>query len=183
MTGTGRARTNNGSHRCAGEPSTRDAIGRFFHIQQCLSFQKKRAKGLEHRIHFSGNRYGILTQSRTHHGKKGREDKAVAYLRTSSAANVGSDKDSDQRQREAIGRYARATGSSLSGSSSMRRSLAQTPSKRDRVRRPARHNRGQWRSHGDSGRRPAAGADLIAKAGYAAADQAGVSGVLHRQRR
>ncbi len=27
---------------------------------------------------------------------------AVAYLRTSSAANVGSDKDSDKRQRDAI---------------------------------------------------------------------------------
>jgi DNA invertase Pin-like site-specific DNA recombinase len=32
---------------------------------------------------------------------------AVAYLRTSSAANVGADKDSDKRQREAITRYAR----------------------------------------------------------------------------
>ena len=28
---------------------------------------------------------------------------AVAYLRTSSATNVGRDKDSDQRQRKAIG--------------------------------------------------------------------------------
>jgi|SRR6185312_16404593 len=33
---------------------------------------------------------------------------AVAYLRTSSAANVGTDKDSDKRQRDAIARYAKA---------------------------------------------------------------------------
>lgn len=33
---------------------------------------------------------------------------AVAYLRTSSAANVGADKDSDKRQRDAITKYAKA---------------------------------------------------------------------------
>ena len=36
--------------------------------------------------------------------------KAVAYLRTSSAANVGPDKDSDKRQRAAIDAYVRAAG-------------------------------------------------------------------------
>ncbi|MQX74642.1 recombinase family protein [Sinorhizobium meliloti] len=36
--------------------------------------------------------------------------KAVAYLRTSSAANVGSDKDSDRRQRAAINAFARVNG-------------------------------------------------------------------------
>ena len=35
---------------------------------------------------------------------------AVAYLRTSSAANVGADKHSDQRQREAIERFAKSAG-------------------------------------------------------------------------
>lgn len=35
---------------------------------------------------------------------------AVAYLRTSSASNVGADKDSDKRQRAAIGAYAEAAG-------------------------------------------------------------------------
>jgi DNA invertase Pin-like site-specific DNA recombinase len=35
---------------------------------------------------------------------------AVAYLRTSSAANVGSDKDSERRQREAVEGFARSTG-------------------------------------------------------------------------
>src|SRR5215217_8477128 len=35
---------------------------------------------------------------------------AVAYLRTSSAANVGADKDSEKRQRAAIEAYARAAG-------------------------------------------------------------------------
>lgn len=36
--------------------------------------------------------------------------KAVAYLRTSSAANVGQDKDSDKRQMTAISRYAKHAG-------------------------------------------------------------------------
>jgi DNA invertase Pin-like site-specific DNA recombinase len=40
-------------------------------------------------------------------GKNGRV-KAVAYLRTSSAANVGADKDSEKRQRQAITIYAKA---------------------------------------------------------------------------
>ncbi|RWI29279.1 MAG: serine recombinase, partial [Mesorhizobium sp.] len=31
---------------------------------------------------------------------------AVAYLRTSSAANVGADKDSERRQREAVEAFA-----------------------------------------------------------------------------
>ena len=35
---------------------------------------------------------------------------AVAYLRTSSAANVGADKDSDKRQRAAIEAYAKRAG-------------------------------------------------------------------------
>jgi DNA invertase Pin-like site-specific DNA recombinase len=36
--------------------------------------------------------------------------KAVAYLRTSSAANMGTDKDSEKRQRQAIEAYAKAAG-------------------------------------------------------------------------
>ena len=36
--------------------------------------------------------------------------KAIAYLRTSSAANVGADKDSEKRQRAAIASFARARG-------------------------------------------------------------------------
>jgi phosphoglycolate phosphatase-like HAD superfamily hydrolase len=35
---------------------------------------------------------------------------AIAYLRTSSAANVGADKDSDKRQREAIAAFAKRAG-------------------------------------------------------------------------
>ena len=38
---------------------------------------------------------------------------AVAYLRTSSAANVGADKDSDKRQRAAIEAYAKSAGFTL----------------------------------------------------------------------
>jgi DNA invertase Pin-like site-specific DNA recombinase len=40
---------------------------------------------------------------------------AIAYLRTSSAANVGADKDSDKRQRDAIGAFARRAGYELVG--------------------------------------------------------------------
>ena len=35
---------------------------------------------------------------------------AVAYYRTSSAGNVGADKDSEKRQRDAVQSYARANG-------------------------------------------------------------------------
>jgi DNA invertase Pin-like site-specific DNA recombinase len=40
---------------------------------------------------------------------------AVAYIRTSSAANVGADKDSDKRQRTAIAAFAKNTGLELVG--------------------------------------------------------------------
>jgi DNA invertase Pin-like site-specific DNA recombinase len=40
---------------------------------------------------------------------------AISYLRTSSAANVGADKDSDRRQREAIQAFARHAGYELVG--------------------------------------------------------------------
>jgi hypothetical protein len=40
---------------------------------------------------------------------------AIAYLRTSSAANVGADKDSDKRQREAIAAFAKRAGFILVG--------------------------------------------------------------------
>jgi DNA invertase Pin-like site-specific DNA recombinase len=44
-------------------------------------------------------------------GKSIREhEKAISYLRTSSASNVGSDKDSDRRQREAISAFASRSG-------------------------------------------------------------------------
>ena len=36
--------------------------------------------------------------------------KALAYLQTSSAANVGTDKDSDKRQRTAIAAFAKSHG-------------------------------------------------------------------------
>jgi len=44
---------------------------------------------------------------------KGKQVDAVAYIRTSSAANVGADKDSDKRQRAAIEGYAKANGFQL----------------------------------------------------------------------
>src|SRR5215208_442294 len=42
--------------------------------------------------------------------RQGASREAVAYLRTSSAANIGADKDSDRRQREAIQGFARRAG-------------------------------------------------------------------------
>ena len=49
-------------------------------------------------------------------GKRGRElDKALAYFRTSSAANVGEDKDSLARQRAAVERYAKGAGIQIVG--------------------------------------------------------------------
>ena len=47
--------------------------------------------------------------------QKANKAKAVAYIRTSSAANVGADKDSDRRQRVAIEGFARSTGLELVG--------------------------------------------------------------------
>jgi len=41
---------------------------------------------------------------------KGKKVEAVAYIRTSSAANVGADKDSDKRQRAAIDGFAKRAG-------------------------------------------------------------------------
>jgi DNA invertase Pin-like site-specific DNA recombinase len=46
---------------------------------------------------------------------KGKRVEAVAYIRTSSAANVGTDKDSDKRQRAAIEGFAKRTGLVLVG--------------------------------------------------------------------
>jgi DNA invertase Pin-like site-specific DNA recombinase len=40
---------------------------------------------------------------------------ALAYLRTSSATNIGADKDSDRRQREAIAAFAKRAGYELAG--------------------------------------------------------------------
>ena len=45
--------------------------------------------------------------------QQGKLREAVAYLRTSSAANIGADKDSDRRQREAIQAFARRAGIEL----------------------------------------------------------------------
>ncbi len=46
---------------------------------------------------------------------KGKKVEAVAYIRTSSAANVGTDKDSDKRQRAAIEGFAKRSGFALVG--------------------------------------------------------------------
>jgi DNA invertase Pin-like site-specific DNA recombinase len=46
-------------------------------------------------------------------GSNGKKVEAVAYIRTSSAANVGADKDSDKRQRTAIEYFAKRVGFAL----------------------------------------------------------------------
>jgi DNA invertase Pin-like site-specific DNA recombinase len=48
--------------------------------------------------------------------KKANAVHAVAYMRTSSAANVGADKDSEQRQRAAISAFAKANGYEIAAS-------------------------------------------------------------------
>ncbi|MBR1287109.1 recombinase family protein [Bradyrhizobium sp. AUGA SZCCT0177] len=45
--------------------------------------------------------------------RNGKTVQAVAYIRTSSAANVGTDKDSDKRKRAAIEGYAKRAGFGL----------------------------------------------------------------------
>jgi DNA invertase Pin-like site-specific DNA recombinase len=47
--------------------------------------------------------------------RQGKNVSAVAYLRTSSAANVGGDKDSDKRQRAAIAAFVKRAGFTLVG--------------------------------------------------------------------
>ena len=42
--------------------------------------------------------------------RSGEPVQAVAYLRTSSATNIGADKDSDKRQRDAIAGFAKRAG-------------------------------------------------------------------------
>jgi hypothetical protein len=51
---------------------------------------------------------------------KAKRAEAVAYIRTSSAANVGADKDSDKRQRAAIEGFAKRAGFDLVGEFSAR---------------------------------------------------------------
>ena len=46
---------------------------------------------------------------------RGLKVKAVAYIRTSSAANVGAGKNSDKRQRQAIAAFAKRAGLELVG--------------------------------------------------------------------
>ena len=71
---------------------------------------------------------------------------AIAYLRTSSAANVGADKDSDRRQREAIQAFARRAGYELVGEFyDAAVSGADDPAWFCRAARP---HRGQWCSGG-----------------------------------
>src|SRR5687767_108414 len=57
-------------------------------------------------------KYGQLLESKGKPPMKPRKS-AIAYLRTSSAANVGPDRDSDKRQRAAIAAYAKANGFEL----------------------------------------------------------------------
>src|SRR5215211_465778 len=57
-----------------------------------------------------------MAQSRQRAGRAmAKPTLAVAYLRTSSAANVGADRDSDKRQREAIHAFAKRAGFGLVG--------------------------------------------------------------------
>jgi DNA invertase Pin-like site-specific DNA recombinase len=61
-------------------------------------------------IEFWGTKYGHWSQTM---GKTQKKTTAFAYLRTSSAANVGDDKDSEPRQMTAIEGYAKRAGIDL----------------------------------------------------------------------
>jgi hypothetical protein len=52
-------------------------------------------------------------------GRKRNLVQAVGYVRTSSATNVGQDKDSERRQRIAIERFAKQAGSTWSSGSTI----------------------------------------------------------------
>jgi DNA invertase Pin-like site-specific DNA recombinase len=64
-------------------------------------------------IDFRGNKYSYWSQIM---GKTQKKSTAFAYLRTSSAANVGEDKDSHQRQAAAIETYTKRAGIEIIGS-------------------------------------------------------------------
>jgi hypothetical protein len=61
--------------------------------------------------------------------RKGKLVEAVAYMRASSAANAGADKDSEQRQRRAITGYAKRAGMVLVAEFNDRRLAVPTLSK------------------------------------------------------
>jgi hypothetical protein len=74
--------------------------------------------------------------------------KAVAYIRTSSAANVGADKDSEKRQRAAIEAFAKRSGFVLKDEfSDPGVSGADSHRNASWVRFSAGSDRGQWRAH------------------------------------
>ena len=56
----------------------------------------------------------MADNGKTGKAAKNGHTKAVAYLRTSSAANVGADKDSEKRQRQAVAAYAKSGPISIS---------------------------------------------------------------------
>jgi DNA invertase Pin-like site-specific DNA recombinase len=64
-------------------------------------------------IDFRGKKYSYWSQTM---GKTQKKSTAFAYLRTSSAANIGEDKDSGERQRAAIETYAKRAGIEVIGS-------------------------------------------------------------------
>ena len=66
---------------------------------------------------------------------------ALAYLRTSSAANVGTDKDSEKRQRHAVQGFASALATASSMSSMTRRSPVRTRSRHGQASQAAKADR------------------------------------------
>jgi DNA invertase Pin-like site-specific DNA recombinase len=64
-------------------------------------------------IDFRGKKYSYWSQTM---GKTQKKSPAFAYLRTSSAANIGDDKDSQQRQVTAIENFAKRAGIEVIGS-------------------------------------------------------------------
>jgi hypothetical protein len=85
----------------------------YTYTNTCNTFMCQEACRLpKNRIYFSGIRYSIWGQAM---GKASQSTKVFAYLRTSSAANIGEDKDSGRRQLHAIEAYAKRGGVELVG--------------------------------------------------------------------
>ena len=100
---------------------------------------------------------------------------AIAYLRTSSATNVGADKDSDKRQREAIEAFARQAGHELvaefydkavSGADPIETRPACGDARADRKQRRPHHHRRD--------RQPLARDLMVQEVGYARLRERGI---------
>ena len=79
-------------------------------VQLLRSMHPRRLHELQLRSHGPHFLEGFLQTGVKAMARKGKPVEAIAYMRTSSATNVGADNDSDKRQRAAIEAFAKANG-------------------------------------------------------------------------